>query len=683
MANYYQLERRTEKYVGDDCKFDNLFNCLKEYNIPELRSLIVYHYSKLDAIDRHIDDLTLDLARALLTDQGILFAQTRERSYPIEHSRRLLDSTRDERTGETELRLGKNDASQHDEKEPDQDGIIINDIVTSVHNHCECVLAEIVSEDGLPEKLNTFDKMLRKILSMCSALNHVGSKLYHPDKDPGSEDPGYVKGGSTEDQIAWMKTVKLHFPGRTKPVGAAKWLNKHVEGPISDEEMFFFLAYALPDAVHEAKKLDKSHRLSRATGRKPDPMISSKQREKLSEQIEAFRQRDPDNDVLTPWKGASKLLRLYFSFNAEKYSNIRKNDISNLDGLDECFERFSTSFQNYYRAILPTANETTLEREKDLSDELAYFFLRKASEDQKPLFIDQPLTIYRIARSPVHRNICKEQSTVKIFQMIQSSNSNTSWPILKKFLNAEQNLYNEIIEVCAKGCESFNIPFEKSNWKILWGCIEQSVKSLSYDYEDLLSAGWLFKSGYHVFHRFFPVLDQWLRDKLSDMDNPFEPALWRGMYNNHNRLLKERMDGTFREIDFEEDFLIPYRKIFTSKVQDIDSLLEILNALAGCFGWNYVTRLPTVEELIQADKRISCKHKKYGVEQLESYVEIIRHALSEEGAVAGQSDRNTVKEIQLVMTEWILLQQICYQAQFNLFRAIDKAINGDRECDAP
>lgn len=38
-----------------------------------------------------------------------------------------------------------------------------------------------------------------------------------------------------------------------------------------------------------------------------------------------------------------------------------------------------------------------------------------------------------------------------------------------------------------------------------------------------------------------------------------------------------------------------------------------------------------------------------------------------------------IKDIQLVMTEWILLQQLCYQTQFNLFRAIDKAINGNCE----
>lgn len=660
MGDFITLERRTEALVNDDNNFDELFDILAKYDFPkELNHWIVRHYSKLDAIDQHTEDLTPDLARALLTDRKLLFPQTRERSFPVKHSRRLLDSTRyGKQPAETGLRLNKKN---------------VEDLVASAHKYCIYALDLVAPERDFTENINKVDKMLLEVLEKCHSLNYIALELYPPN-----EDLDYVKHYSVEEQTAWVYTVQLRFPGRKKTVAAAKWFRKHNIEPVSDEEMFILLAYALPEIVSEAKRIDYLNRFYEAAGRKPKPVIAHHQLEELNKQIDAFLQRDSCHDVLSPWKDAGNLLNSYVSFDIDKYSNISKDGNNNLNGLDDCYELFSESFERYFSTIFPGKNKYTSEEdeqepEEKMSDMLADFFLYRVSSDRKPLLINQPLTIYRIAHSPAHRNICSEKNSVnKISQMIQSCNSDKSFPIFKKFLNAEADLYRNIIDACALCCGHLHIDFDRKRWENLWECIKQSVNFLSYEYGDLLSPPVLFKSAYHDFHHFFPILDQWLRDRLSDTDDPFEPALWLRIYKS--------FENTSDQDDFEKEYLIPYRRMFTSTTPDLEELVSKLNSLATRISWNNITRLPTVEELGRADEKIPFKHKKTSSEQLEKYVEIVRYAFSEEKPIGGYFDRNDIKEIQLVMTEWILLQQICYQTQFNLFRAIDKTINGGHEC---
>ena len=60
---------------------------LKKYRCTRLQALVETHYSKLGAIAAPGGVMTKPLCRALLTDEGLLFAQTREKGYPPPYSR--------------------------------------------------------------------------------------------------------------------------------------------------------------------------------------------------------------------------------------------------------------------------------------------------------------------------------------------------------------------------------------------------------------------------------------------------------------------------------------------------------------------------------------------------------------------------------------------------------------------
>ena len=67
---------------------------LKKYRCPRLLTLTEKDYSKLGAIDSPGGVVTKALCRALLTDRGMLFAQTREKGYPRLYSKRWIETTR-------------------------------------------------------------------------------------------------------------------------------------------------------------------------------------------------------------------------------------------------------------------------------------------------------------------------------------------------------------------------------------------------------------------------------------------------------------------------------------------------------------------------------------------------------------------------------------------------------------
>ena len=60
---------------------------VKKYRCPRLLTLTEKNYSKLGSIGSPGGVVTKALCRALLTDRGMLFAQTREKGYPQEVDR--------------------------------------------------------------------------------------------------------------------------------------------------------------------------------------------------------------------------------------------------------------------------------------------------------------------------------------------------------------------------------------------------------------------------------------------------------------------------------------------------------------------------------------------------------------------------------------------------------------------
>lgn len=67
---------------------------VKKYRCPRLLTLTEKNYSKLGSIGSPGGVVTKALCRALLTDRGMLFAQTREKGYPHLYSKRWIETTR-------------------------------------------------------------------------------------------------------------------------------------------------------------------------------------------------------------------------------------------------------------------------------------------------------------------------------------------------------------------------------------------------------------------------------------------------------------------------------------------------------------------------------------------------------------------------------------------------------------
>ena len=576
----------------------------------------------------------------------------------MEHNRRLLDSnvtTQSSSVGTefsgTGLRL---DTVNH---------ILLRETAQcSFQEHFDFEPTDDVS---IEETLQHFAQMTDSVLAANNSLTYFSSNFFLP-----GDDPGYVKAANETERKAWMAAVKLRIPGWNKPVKADRWLRKQCGDNVSDREIFLFLAYVLPAMVNKAEYIDRANRLAMARSRKPTPQIAEWQKEQLCKQIQQAKKHDDYSDILGCWERARGYLRKFYTPDLTRFDVMKTGKLDVIDALERCLAPFSSAFQDYSRAIASSGTEQENRRIAEFCDEMADYFCSAKSDNLQSLFIDDPLAIYRLARSPVHRNICKMECCGKAIVQIRNSNAATAFPIFDKLLDAERDLYSAIVDICADGCAQLSISFDEDSWRELWECIEQSVRSLSYDYEDLLSVKVLLKSGYAQFRDFFPIIDQWLRNKFSDTHGPFEPALWRAIYNSFSPARRST-----EKIEYEKNFLAPYRKLFTSTAPDYDKLKSLLGALAGRFRWNRVTSVPSTEELIKANAMIPHEHRKIDQYQIAKFVEIVRNAV-----YAGDAENSSetivepVKEIRMIMAEWVLLHQICYQTQLQLFEAIDRAL---------
>ena len=639
-GGFFILTRRITPFFKSNCDFYKIDSTIDRYDIPELNHLIATKYSKIAAVSSHTKDMTLKMARALLTDRGLLFAQTRERNYPAEFNRSTLDSGFFSEDDE-KLAVGQRMNSE------------ILDRLTSAAQDAIMRSASMYPElEQDDELLSRIAKMTMTVLSEIHSLSFFSERFLQL-----GEDPGYVMLAGSEERKAWISEVKFTLPGRTESVFAEKWLHRKCPEAADDDSMFFFLAFSMPSMVNEAGKILLATRFSSAKSRKRPPVISKGQKDDLERQLNTYLK---DDSILAPWNHAKVLLKEYYLYYpVTKYTITDKLD-NRVSSLAEPLSKASAA---YYDAV------GLKERSQPFCDDISTFFSQGEYEyldSQRQVLLTNPLLLYRIARSPICRNICKSHN--KIAKQLCFP-WHFDFPIFLKNLDTELNLYSEIVDFCSAGCDELGIPFCEESWRYLWECVEQSVHCLSLAYEDMLSPKVVFKSAYPYFREFFPVLDIWLRKQFSENGSHFEAPLWRAIRNSCTKHGSVKL----RENAFEENFFVPYQKLLTSTSPDYDHLKELLGTLAGRFQWNRVRAVPEQEELSKAYEEATGNKLQIESSKFKLFADIIRQAVfSDENARS--PGVTTAKEIRMVLCEWVLMNQVCYQAQFKLFEAIDNAI---------
>ena len=157
---------------------------LKKYRCTRLQTLAETNYSKLGAIAAPGGVVTKPLCRALLTDEGLLFAQTREKGYPPPYSRRWFETTH-----RLDLALGRMDLTDSTEAPDDETAKrMLLDLAARVWK----------------ENTDTEDKLIRECLE--HLIDHCGSievfsqvkienidRLYYFIKATGNETPYAVQ----------------------------------------------------------------------------------------------------------------------------------------------------------------------------------------------------------------------------------------------------------------------------------------------------------------------------------------------------------------------------------------------------------------------------------------------------------------------------------------------------------
>ena len=670
-----QLIRSTHPFFDENCGFDNLFDHWEQYEDESndskmLKHLIKTRYSKVSAVDTLCDKqlITPLLARALLTDRGLLFAETREVGYPIEYSKRRLDSDLDEIL---------NIARGYLDSEIPRGSRIRNEsldaLVSAAVNKWKICSEENIDQASFKRIEDHIRLMLMSVLKRCASLEYFSKEFIHPGYDI-----GYIDQNNEEQRKAWVTGYKFRFPKRTKEVFAALWLRKHVEAELTDAELFVFLSKCLPAAVTCAGLIYSADYYRTIKSRKHTPCISSKQLIEFEKQINDFKKED-----LSAWKNARSVLKEWYAPNTDFLDQYRRSDLTNCELLDPFRKALSSAIRNYYAYIEGNVDSATNHHE-----ELANLFFSgpKVNGFSSPEFMKHPVIIFQIIRSPVYRYLYDESRAWSIKRAVHDAFTYVR-PISIETLQAEENLYHEILHVCEKACNEYNITtFSTVPWENLWTCIKQTVNCLSYGFENLLSPPILFKSGYQDFHRFFPILDTWLRDKFSEENRLYEVDLWKTIHN----AMKGKATKDSRS--FHEESVALYRKQFISSKPDYDFLLKLLYQFAGEFGWNKIAVVPTMEELeltaedlgyfVSDDKdchdfddRRTISRKTIqnfvSLSKARSYEDTCNDLLQQKVRL---SERH-VSDLQMVLIERYLLQQICHNAQTKLLKTMDCMIN--------
>lgn len=381
------------------------------------------------------------------------------------------------------------------------------------------------------------------------------------------------------------------------------------------------------------------------------PSLAIEQKDSFLEQVEAFQK-----STLTDWNTALPVLKEYLYPDVTVFQR-RFAERSGTEGkMAHYVDRLRCAFQRYLKqleaSISPNAN----------AEDLAYYFICKCfRKSGQPVYLDRPNIIFQMFRSPVHRLIY--QGKLKVKDTIYEGCVRCPLPITVQSLETDRELFREIVSICAEACGEYRLDFSKEPWDALWSCIENCVQCLPYRIADLFSVQYMFRQLLKFRQSGYQLLDRWLELKQYIKSDPIYIAHWRGLVNKLR---------TEKQLDLWLDGIRTYRELLESLETDDSEFFPFIEPLAAKIPRNQIPAVPNQTEL-------------------EDVIAKLNQSADEDSKIPPQKWRSrkgplavmqtapmctyfkttgSVRAIDTIHTEWLLLQCVCGQAQRELMEAV-------------
>lgn len=631
-----------------------LSEMLRDYKSQAITESSTSFYSKLDAIGKlpknDAEDLAV-LVRAILTDRGLLFPQTRERCFtaPAYSKKRNL-------------------------------------------KQCQ-IYPELVPPTG-PNSLSLLGRMCayakgarrnRKIMlddaSGLITMERIKQGLECILKPPFTaptlinEDPGYCKGelarlerqsekktGQRKPMNAdaanaivedWLKTVQLQF-GQQEPFSGPQYLRDELN--FTTSELYEFFAYILPDCI----RAEEQYQICRDRTRKYEPVLASSQEGAWKEQVKVFQAED-----LSQWRMALPAMNEYLHPDLERYKETFFLGDCHIEPDDQCAKILKSAFVQYLSCMEPHFPK----REEVAESAAASFAGAYYGKERKPLFGDTPTVIWQLFRSPVYRYFYQlEDRNWNLGRTIEHACIEFPLPVTAQSLKADEELYRGIVTACDMGCRAIGIPFQQEIWSAFWPCLQQSVQCLSFQKEDLFSVQYQFRGLLRFQNKGYPVLDELLSERLEAEFAASYIDLWRGLMKRKtdapNRGGAQPRTKAQKLTEFRE-VIKTYRGLFQDPAEDEEQVWDCLLPLCKDLRFNKIHFLPDGKEFkeLATEWKIAPRAR----------VGTISNIKCEAVESVNWTDRKDVphiRAIEMILTEWTVLQCACEQARRELMEAI-------------
>lgn len=700
------LQRRLHRYTEvdfDACDFEKTISL---YANRDLTDLIAHHYSKISAILNPSCQFTPEICRALLTDQGMLFAQTREWGIKGVHSRRYCETDIP-----YSVKLHDCLLSQAGQPYEIDIGKVEKAIFKNVRAKCYYIKEEWPNLDD-----DSIISFLSHLLDQCGSLDVFAAIKLTETEDCGYIDADIARYSSqplqtNEDTVViqnnressrqssaeivlhmckqWLSGCKVTIPGQ--PGQSSLEICPSMDLFTQYKLFSRILPSCIEQVRHIFQYLEEQNRPWEYI-----PGIDIEQKCEMEKQIASFR-----SDTLQNWKNAREVLSNVYAPEISRYMRLNRRHYS-INSEPEC-ERLMTDCI-YQRLVNMLGNKRSA-RIKDISENMGTFFTSYIEKGDsgggiyQPTFLDQPWVIFQVVRSLSFISIADEDQKPDIYRIVKSVCIDMPVPFSDGLFKADGDLFYELVEICNKGCEILKVKFPYVAWRSLWPCIEQCVKSISFEPRDMITYCSGFKlSAFKSTNQevedsrnlkavFSKSMEAWLDFLLYKKYSDFSPRFWRSIIN---AILSDRENDIEKRIPmFIERFLDPYAKLFTDPAADALEVIKLTQAFAAKFGWNYISYTPRQEifeamlkkngfHILKAKPRKHPPEKTIHSSEITRLLHYIKTSQSEYKFSEPKNKQDSIiydnNDLRSYLIEWALLQMLCARTQLRMIQHVDHAL---------
>lgn len=661
---------------------------IRRYRIPRLQDLVDGHYSKLAAIAHPGKGaVTEELCRALLTDTGLLFTQTREHGYPMSYSRRWQESSR-------KLNLALYNV----------DAVNPPPAVTDDSTGQELLLNQAKRLWPHADSAARIQNCIRTLLEQCGSV-----AAFACIEVSGADDFFYcvkdetARSLSGEDDNNCVCTADLHRCTIRLPGGQFLCLDELCAGLTPDEGRIFLKKVLWP-CMAKAEELSDIRKLLEMEYR---PVMAGGQLSAMTEQLRRFYKEELDD-----WRSAQDVLAAVYAPDVDRYRGRDLSAYKEHDRMDVAREMLTSRIEAYITGLRINKKEGL---PQDLSSRLANFFTRvfpaKSGDTAQniPAFLDQPWVIFQLVRTPAFLRLFEIDRKSDVFGAVKAACIDMPIPFTEGRLADDEKLFFGILDVCERGCSALHIAFPHEAWRQLWPCIEESARCLRFSPHDLLTFQSTFTVTARNTRRYAPhsekrdldsyfgkAMDHWLYDSLCEDFTSFSPQLWRALYNMVSRL-KGRYGRDPAE-EFVHNWIAPYERLFADPSADESDVIVLAQSLIEKVSWNRFSFLPKEDDIkkyleadgirivntkltnqLQKEIKEGAETKVVHSSEVSDFVKRFRDSgRCRDGAKKKNAARD-VNDLRTLITEWALLQMTCARAQMKLIEYIARALEREKK----